>query len=259
MFKNIQTEKAVSTNRKISSWQLALGGLIGINIGFLMITGIILAFDKVYFPWSIVFMTSVIFTVSVYMVICGIRRRIFDRQYNRYIEVLNERSAHSIDQLALMLEAPAAVVRKNLEKMIKKKFIVYAFIDDETNTINRRTMQPIPELSSSLNKKTISHTQTSTRQRAMINGKEVSSDDPAVKEIFENVENIMKQVMSNPTNFYHEMNEVSNIASMTSSASQPQTREKQQKVVKCAGCGAKNTIIVGEAKFCKYCGNSLAV
>jgi hypothetical protein len=72
------------------------------------------------------------------------------------------------------------------------------------------------------------------------------------------MQNIMKQAMSNPADLDHEVDEVSNIfESMASSAPQPQTGVKQQRVVECECCGAKNTIAAGEAAICKYCGNGL--
>jgi hypothetical protein len=69
------------------------------------------------------------------------------------------------------------------------------------------------------------------------------------------MQNIMKQAMSNPADLDHEVDEVSNIfESMASSAPQPQTGVKQQRVVECECCGAKNTIAAGEAAYANIAG-----
>ena len=139
MFENEKSERVVERNRKISLKQIKVGRTLSILFGLLSWLAI-LGYDPSV--RGAVIWILIIFCISLYTLICGIRRKIFGRKFETYIEVLNERSTHSIDQLALMLEEPAPVVRKNIEKMMKKKFIAYAYIDDETNTISRRTSKP---------------------------------------------------------------------------------------------------------------------
>ncbi len=137
MFKNGESERLVERNHKISSKQLKVGGILSI-IWLVFLSAFVSEKESL----DMIIGLGIVFLLSLYTFICGVRRRILDKRYNTYIEVLQEGSTHSIDQLAVMLGAPAPVVRKNLERMIKKKFLAHAYIDDETNTISRRTSRP---------------------------------------------------------------------------------------------------------------------
>ena len=139
MFENEKSERVVEKNHRKSSRQIKVGGALSILFGFIVL-GFLVNYDPMIrgtFIWFLI-----IFGLSLYTFISGIRRKILDEKYKTYIELLNEREAHSIDQLALMLNEPAPLVRKNLESLMKKKFIAFAYIDDETNTIRRRTSEP---------------------------------------------------------------------------------------------------------------------
>ena len=260
MSRNNKANKAIERNSIISSFQVAVGGFFSFIFGMTAISCIINLGGTVELNAAIVIF--ILFALFLYMLICGIRRKRLAGRYNSYINLLDQGQAHSIDQLAGILNAKPHVVKSNLERMINKKFLGFAYIDNETNSIvNTRGYWGHPQYSNmkpeEVQPKT-TQVHTSTSQRTTFNGKVVSQDDPAVKEILENVQDIVNKAMSNQTDFGNEFEKVGNFfESMSSTAPQPQTQEKQQKVVKCEGCGAKNTIVTGEAAICKYCGNGL--
>ncbi|MDF2512593.1 MAG: hypothetical protein K0S04_2459 [Herbinix sp.] len=204
-------KKLLKKNRRKSSRQIKVGGALSILFGF-MDLGFLINYDPMIRGTLICFL--IIFCLSLYTLISGIRSKILGGKFETYIELLNERETHSIDQLALMLNEPAPLVRKNLEKLIKKKLIAFAYIDDETNTISRRTSEP---------QRYVEHDAT----------------------ILKNAQHMVDE---------HQLFE----ENLTSVSKEPR-KEKEQKVLICESCGAKNTIVVGDVTSCQYCGNGLIV
>lgn len=223
MFKSEKSERAVQRNRRISTWQLWVGGIFG------FLSGVVISYDAIVEPSF-----YIMFAISLYMVIAGIRRRRWNGLFHTYIEVLNERPTHSIEQLALMLNKPASAVHDNLELLIKKKFISYALIDKQTNTISRITSEPQQTLQN--NNRTVQNSSrtiqtTRTVQTSNIDAKDFQEEwNKMVKTIFSTVDQEIKQ---------------------------EKEKEKEQKVIICSSCGAKSTVGAGMVSKCQYCGNGL--
>ncbi len=135
MFQDINSKKAITRSRSIGLVQIVLGGVFTLMFGL----SFIVCFADLFDPEGTLTIGVVIFVLvflllSIYPFIRGIRRLIITDMCASYMMLLNQSDSHSIAQLADFLKAPANSVQRNLELMIKKKYI-NGYIDLNTKTI----------------------------------------------------------------------------------------------------------------------------
>ena len=94
-----------------------------------------------------VILLLVILAASVSSIVKGtqIKRRV-DR-FKQYVSLISREKINSIDQIAVATNQSADFVRKDLQKMIDKRFFANAFIDTATNNIIIVGGQTAPETS----------------------------------------------------------------------------------------------------------------
>ncbi len=73
--------------------------------------------------------------VAVPVISDGRRRKKLRLEYKKYVAHLSNSQTGSLDQMAAELGTSVDVVRENLEKMIKKKFLVNVYIDYRENRL----------------------------------------------------------------------------------------------------------------------------
>lgn len=137
MFQDKKSLRAITNSRSVGVIQIAFGSFFGFIFGLTFIA----CFADMFDPNRTttvgdMFIIFIIFALFLYMLIRGIQRVSFTKTYKYYIQFLGQGQSHSIDELAVVLKAPVHIVRRNLEKMMKKGFIADAYIDDKTNCIN---------------------------------------------------------------------------------------------------------------------------
>ena len=69
------------------------------------------------------------------LIYMGIRTKMTLSKFKEYAEYLSEDPTGSIDKLAAKTGETVEEVRDNLQRMIDKRYLVGAHIDDETNSI----------------------------------------------------------------------------------------------------------------------------
>lgn len=135
MFQDINSNKVITRNRIISIFQIMIGGLFTFVFGMTFIACV----AELYDPEDSMSLGTVIFIlclllISVYFLVHGIQKHSLTSACKRYMPLLSQNDTHSIQQLADFIRTPANVVHKNLENMIRKKYI-NGYIDPNTNTI----------------------------------------------------------------------------------------------------------------------------
>lgn len=135
MFQDINSKKAITRSRSVGLVQIVLGGVFTLMFGLAFIA----CFADLFDPEGAATIGTVIFVLvflllSIYPLVRGIRRLSITDMCASYMMLLNQNDSHSIKQLADFLKAPANLVQRNLEFMIKKKYI-NGYIDLNTNTV----------------------------------------------------------------------------------------------------------------------------
>ena len=136
MFQDRQSQKAVSRSFNFGIIQIMIGGFLSFIFGITFISCFVDLFsqDSTTGVDDFIIIT-VIFGLSVYLLLRGMRRLKLVKLFRSYIQLLSQAPSHSIDQLANILKSPVHIVRNNLLKMLKKNYIVAAYIDDNTNSL----------------------------------------------------------------------------------------------------------------------------
>ena len=73
--------------------------------------------------------------LGVLLICMGIRTKLTLAKYNEYMKYLAEDPSGSIENLASKTGEPVEKVKENLQRLIDKRFLVGAHIDEETNSI----------------------------------------------------------------------------------------------------------------------------
>lgn len=136
MFQNKKSKNAVTASQLIGIFQTAVGSFLTFIFGittFAIFVDLLSADVTTEADGAIVII--ILFILFVYLLISGIRRLKFINTYNYYIQVLSQRPTHSIDELSIIFKSPVHIVRNNLQKMIRKRFLYSAYIDNRTNSI----------------------------------------------------------------------------------------------------------------------------
>jgi len=137
MFQDKKSERAILINNTIGSIQIVIGGFCSFVFGITFMVSVGYMFDYIRaISGDVVIFIFIILVIFLFMLICGIRRIRLAGKCSSYILLLNQRKSNSIDQIAAVLNKPVAKVRSDLERMIRKGFIVSAYIDNNTNCLN---------------------------------------------------------------------------------------------------------------------------
>jgi hypothetical protein len=136
VFQDRASQRVVYNSRMIGTIQITFGGILSFLFGLASLS----CFADLFNPdrstsFGSFLIIFIVFSISLYILIRGIQRIHFTGIYGYYMRFLYQEPSHSIEQLAGMLHTPAPAVRSNLERMIRKGFLAYAYIDDAANRI----------------------------------------------------------------------------------------------------------------------------
>ncbi len=149
MFQDKKSQGSVSSSQTIGVIQIVFGSIFTFIFGltFLVALGELIGQED-DMTTGLFFFFMVIFGLSLYLFICGIRRVLLISLCKYYLRLLSQAPSHSINQLAVTLKSPVHIVRKKLYKMIRKGFIASAYIDHNTDRIictsYNQNIRPVP-------------------------------------------------------------------------------------------------------------------
>ncbi|MDF2941307.1 MAG: hypothetical protein K0S01_165 [Herbinix sp.] len=135
MFQDRQSQKAVSRSFNYGIFQIMVGGFFSFIFGLTFFAQLNLLIRGTTSDVGSFFVLMVLAGLSVYLLLCGMRRLKLIRLYRNYIQLLSQAPSHSIDQLAYILKSPVQMVRFNLIQMIKKRYLAAAYIDTDSNRL----------------------------------------------------------------------------------------------------------------------------
>ncbi len=135
MFQDINSNRIITRSRITGLIQIIIGGFFTFIFGITFIAGIAELFDReASMSLSTVIIVLCLLLISVYFLVQGIQKHTLTSLCKRYMPLLSQNDTHSIQQFADFIRTPANVVHKNLENMIKRRYI-NGYIDQNTNTI----------------------------------------------------------------------------------------------------------------------------
>ena len=122
------SKAAVAVNAVLGKLLSIIGYALGV---FFLVPTIFGAFDDA----GIIIFAIIVIALCVWAVIKGmqIKRRI--KRFKKYVSLISTQHMTSLDNIAASTSQPADFVKKDLQKMISKKFFVNASIDETANEI----------------------------------------------------------------------------------------------------------------------------
>jgi len=114
----------------IEKVQLIVGIFLAVSFGILLFSSIV-DNQKI----STILIIFALFAIGVLLIVCSRKRKILIENFKIYEPRLSVDPTGSIENLALGLGTSQDVVKKNLEKMIKRGYFSDVYIDIENNRV----------------------------------------------------------------------------------------------------------------------------
>lgn len=132
MNQNFKVKSTLIINSLISKIQIIFGILLIIIFGG---TFLYILFDDSNRTKSILITFFVITTISIIILMLGLKRGKLIRLFKSYVPRLTADPNRSIDQLASATGTSVNIVKRNLDEMIKRGFFINTYIDNKTNCV----------------------------------------------------------------------------------------------------------------------------
>lgn len=199
--------------------------------------------------------------ISVILIVFSRKRHNLIRDFKSYVAILSNDPTGSIENLAASSGTSVDVVKKNLQKMIDRKYFYNATIDHSSNCIilpNRKDYQTVnrPVATSASNGNTIKQQSqrnvTMTTNISGLNAENAAEFNKAVSQLgnaFAKLDDALADFIDeNYADEYAAFNEGSDSTNPSSTG---------LVTITCKGCGGISTLLKGQIGECEYCGSTI--
>lgn len=243
-----KSKSAIVLSTIIEKIQLVVGIIILVVFGLCTIVALIqteLATNG-FLPFCLA-----VDAIGVVLIVFSRKRHNLIRAFKNYVAKLSNDPTGSIENLAAASGTSVDVVRKNLEKMIDKKYFPNATIDQGLNCIvfpNRKESLSFntTKAKSTSNSKTI----TQQSQRSVTTSTDASDLNEAVAVI-----NKAFSELDDALSDFIDTNYASEYAAYIESSDSTDVSTPKIVTITCNGCGGISTLLKGQTGECEYCGS----
>jgi hypothetical protein len=125
------SKSAVRVAAVLGKISTIIGWLYGLGFIYALIWGVSQTNNKVAY----VICCLVFIAFNVLLIVHGKKTKDRIRRFRNYIAIIANQNETSIDQIATIVQMPVNFVLKDINFMIRKKYFVKAYIDQNTNNI----------------------------------------------------------------------------------------------------------------------------
>lgn len=130
-----KSKVAIVVSRLVGMVQLLSGGFL---LGLFGLLTLMYIFDSEFqmdVGPSLLVVCLVFDSIGIMLILLSRRTKKLIAEFKKYVSILSAAGIETIEALAATIGKPQAVVKKNIELMIKRNYFVNAYINHETNQL----------------------------------------------------------------------------------------------------------------------------